>query len=173
MLACIVAGLLAASHAPPASAQGVADTLERWGLLGTWAIDCTRPPSRTNVHLSYVKSGQGSVRHGRDFGKYRDSREVLAATDTLDGMIEVVAEFSLGARRWSFRKGPDGRIRVMSNSRADGTNVTVKDGRFVMGGKATPWLRRCGVGGQSLHDVRLSCSGAARDHWSLCPGEPA
>lgn len=179
MLACVIAALLVASHAPAVSAQTVASTIERWGLLGTWAIDCTRPPSQGNDHLSYVKRGQGRVQHGRDFGNRRDSQEVLAATVTPDGLVEVVADFGtdVGVRRWSMLKAPDGRIRAMASAKVDGTGVTIRDGRFAHSGKDTQWLSRCRGDAKSLEEVRAVCPGAARERTlvvhQICPGPPA
>jgi hypothetical protein len=174
MLACIVAGLLAAFHAPAAGAQTAADTVERWGLLGTWAVDCKRPPAINNTYLSYVKSGGGKVLHQRNFGNRRDSHEVLSATVSPEGRIEVIADFGRGAgmRRWSLARVPDGRIRAMASSRIDGTGATIRDGRFIIGGKSSPWLSRCDGRAGSYQDVHVSCPEAARGGLA-CPGSPA
>jgi hypothetical protein len=53
MLVCLAAGLLVTSHAPAAKAQIVADTLDKWGLLGTWAVDCSQPPSVKNGYKTW------------------------------------------------------------------------------------------------------------------------
>jgi hypothetical protein len=174
LLACIVVGLLATLQAPAASAQTVADTLERWGLLGTWAVRCDRPPTIGNSYLSYVKGGRGEVLHKRNFGSRRDSRKVLFATVSREGLLELVADFGMGVglRRWSLIRAPDGRIRAMASSRADGSGVTIRDGRFVIGGKTSPWMRRCDGRGGSYQDVQLDCPATARDR-GICQGPPA
>src|SRR5262245_50916164 len=115
LLAFIVAGLLAASQVSTASAQTVAGTLERWGLLGTWAVDCKRPPTVGNSYLSYVRSGPDEVLHERNFGNRRDSRKILSAIVSGEGLLELVADFGMGVglRRWSLVRAPDGRVRAM------------------------------------------------------------
>jgi hypothetical protein len=174
MLACIVAGLVATSHAPAARAQTAADIMERWGLLGTWAVDCKRPPAINNTYLSYVKSGGGKVLHERNFGNRRDSREVLSATVSPEGRIEVTADFGRGGgmRRWSLARVPDGRIRTMASSRVDGTGATIRDGRFVSGGRSSPWMRRCDGRAGSYQEVHAWCPGAVGGRLA-CPGSPA
>src|SRR5205814_1569657 len=40
-------------------AQTVAQTATKWGLLGTWRLDCSTPPSRADGELKYVvRSGK-------------------------------------------------------------------------------------------------------------------
>src|SRR5262245_6974585 len=132
MLAYGMAALLVASLASAASAQTVASTLERWGLFGTWAEDCSRSPSPgQGGRLSYFPLQGGKVLHERDFGTSRDSREILMAAIIPGGPIEIIASFEPvgGIRRWVFVKGPDGRIKTLENSRIDGTEATIENGR--------------------------------------------
>ena len=145
MLACGIAALLAASLAPAASAQTVASTLERWGLFGTWSEDCSRSPSPgQGGRLSYRPLQGGKVLHERDFGTSRDSREILMAAIIPGGPIEIFASFEPvgGMRRWVFVKGADGRIKTVENSRIDGTEATIENGRF-RDGRETRWLSKC------------------------------
>jgi hypothetical protein len=156
--------LLAAAFATDAaSAQSVAETLGRWGLLGTWATDCGRPPSDRNTYLSYVAVGDGRVRHERNFGKGRDARDVRSAAIRPGGPIEIVADFgSLGGmRKWVMVKGVDGRIRTMANSKVDGTNASIMTGRFVGSGADAPWLSKCPRTPDTLREVRALCTPAA------------
>jgi hypothetical protein len=37
----------------------------------------------------------------------------------------------------------DGRIRALANSRTDGTEETIKDGKFTANGGVTPWQTLC------------------------------
>ena len=39
--------------------------------------------------------------------------------------------------------GVDGRIRTIANSKVDGTEQTIKDGKFTANGGDTPWQSRC------------------------------
>jgi hypothetical protein len=146
IVVCAVAVLLAALAADAAKVNTIADTMERWGALGTWASDCRRAPERDNSHLRFVRSGDRVV-HERLFPGGRDAQEVQGAAVRADGMLDVVATFAaIGqTRKWTIARGPDGRIRTLINSRVDGTDYTVRDGRFVHNGAETPWLTRCGA----------------------------
>lgn len=141
----VVIILLAAFDADAARAQTVAETLGRWGLLGTWATDCSRPPGRGNGYLSYVARGAGRVLYVRNFGNQRDAREIRAAAVRPGGLIEVVADFGAvgGVRKWTIAKGADGRIRTVANSKVDGTNASVRNGRLVGSGAETVWQSKC------------------------------
>lgn len=129
----IAAAILVFLLADTASAQSVADQASAWGLLGTWAVDCSLPPSRTNAHLSYVRKGQ-SVVHRRDFGDARDEHAVVAARLLPDSSLEVVIDLaSFSQVRTVVFKHMDGRsMRAMTNRDAVG-NYSIKDGKFADG----------------------------------------
>ena len=46
-------------------------------------------------------------------------------------------------RKYTLIMGPDGRTRAMANSKVDGTEQTIKDGKFTANGNDTPWQIRC------------------------------
>jgi hypothetical protein len=144
IVVCAVAVLLAALAADAAKVNTIADTMERWGALGTWASDCRRAPEPGNSYLRFVRSGDRVV-HERVYPGGRDAQDVQGAAVRADGMLDVVATFAaIGQiRKWTIAKGSDGRIRTLINSRVDGTDYTVRDGRFVHNGAETPWLTRC------------------------------
>ncbi len=170
-LAGVVTLLLVAVTADGARGETVAESMARWGLIGTWAMDCSRPPSRSNVHLSYVARGEGRVFHERNFGGQRDSsREIRAASLKPGGLIELVADFGtiVGTRKWTMMKGADGRIRTLANSKVDGTDATVRDGRLVAGGAETGWQTRCPARSKVLREVRALCRAPAPG--MRCPG---
>lgn len=127
-----------------ASAQTIAETASRWGLLGSWKLDCSQPTSRSNGDLRYVVRG-GKLYHDRDFGDAKDSSAVMSATRKADGSIEIVVSFaSLSqTRQFSFRKGSDGRIRAISNRNVDTNEYSIKDGKFTANGNDAPWQSRC------------------------------
>jgi hypothetical protein len=137
--------LLAILAAPEASlAQTVADTASKWGLLGTWRLDCSQSPSRSDGELKYVVRG-GKLFHDREFGDARDSSPVMSATRKTDGSLELVVNFvSLSqTRQFSFMKGSDGRIRAISNRNVDTNEYSIKDGKFTSNGNSPPWQTRC------------------------------
>ena len=128
-----------------AAAQSPVELASRWGLIGTWALDCTKPPSGSNGYLTYVIRRAGQVSHERNFGDRQDSNDVEQIRPGADGAIELVVSFpSLKqTRRFSLIMGPDGRTRAIANSKADGTEPTIRDGKFVHNGSETPWQVRC------------------------------
>jgi hypothetical protein len=138
----VLLGVLATSEA--LLAQTVADTASRWGLLGNWRIDCSKPASRSNGELKYVVKG-GKLFHDREFGDVRDSTPVMSATTKADGSIEIVINLVSRSetRQFSLIKGSDGRIRAMSNRNVDTNQYSIVDGKFTANGNATPWQTRC------------------------------
>jgi hypothetical protein len=139
----LVAASLALSNG--AAAQSVGDTLTRWGLTGTWALDCSKPASNSNGYLSYVARG-GRATHERDFGDgRRDSNEVQRASTGIGGTLELVVHFPRlnQTRKYTMLMGSDRRIRAMANSRVDGSEVTIRNGKFTHNNGLTPWQTRC------------------------------
>jgi hypothetical protein len=131
----------------PAAAQPIAETVRTWGLLGTWATNCRKPASASNVHLSYVIGPGGVVTHERDFGDRRDRNEVLQATVARDGSIELLLQFKdlAQVRSWVIAKARDGRIRTVSNHLVNTQDYSIRNGKLTAGGKAVPWQSKCGA----------------------------
>ena len=137
--------LLAVLATPEAAlAQSIVETASRWGLIGTWRLDCNAPASRSDGELKYVVRGR-ELYHDREFGDARDSSLVTSATRKADGSLELVVKFnSLSqTRQFSFIKGGDGRIRAISNRNVDTNEYTIKDGTFTSNGNTPPWQTRC------------------------------
>ena len=128
-----------------AVAQNTEATVKRWGLLGTWALDCAKPASRDNGYLIYVVRTPGKVSHERNFGDAQDVNEVQQARTGRGGWIELVVNFPVlsQTRKYTLMMGPDGRTKAMSNSLADGKEPTIKNGKFTANGNDTPWQVRC------------------------------
>lgn len=133
-----------AATAQAAAAQTTAEVARKWGLLGTWRLDCTQPRSESNPDLAYAVR-DGKLFHDRDFGKNRDSSAVVTAVVKADKSIEVVVNFvSLRqTRQFALMKGPDGRIRAISNRNVDTNEYSIKDGKFTSNGGTPPWQTRC------------------------------
>ena len=142
LFALVVMGVLAASEA--SFAQTAAETASRWGLLGTWKLDCSQPASSSNGALQYVVRG-GKLFHDREFGDRRDSSSVVSATTKAGGSIELVVNFvSISqTRQFSFIKGSDGRIQAIFNRNVATNEYTIRDGKFTVNGNASPWQTRC------------------------------
>ena len=142
MLGLLVAACMALVQG--AAAQSVTDTVSRWGLIGTWALDCTKPASNSNGYLTYVVRG-AKVVHERDFGDRRDSNDVQQARTGVGGTLDLVVHFPglNQTRKFTMLMASDRRIRALANSRTDGTDETIKDGKFTANGGVTPWQTRC------------------------------
>lgn len=143
-----IAALFAAGVAflpAPADAQNLAEAASRWGLIGTWALDCTKPASTTNGYLTFVIRRAGQVSYERDFGDRHDVNEVREVKTGAGGALEIVVHYPKleQTRRLVLVMGVDGRTRTTGNSAVDGTAPTIKDGKFVANSSETPWQTRC------------------------------
>jgi hypothetical protein len=148
-LACAATLLVAAANATAARAQTIAETLDKWGLLGTWAVECSQPPGKNNTHTSYVATSGGSVLRKRLMGSRPDSHQIKSAVVRPDGMIDVVTDYTdlgWGIHKTTLMKGPDGRVKAFASGKADGTEYTIKSGKFVRTGAPAPWQSKCGKG---------------------------
>jgi hypothetical protein len=128
-----------------AGAETLAATVEQWGLLGSWAVDCARPPDRDKgAVLSYEVRLDGRVMYRRNFGEARDESEVVAATVNAEGLLNVMVFFpSLHqTREFGLLLQKDGSLRAIYN-RSERGEYTIKDGRYVKTGAPTPAQHRC------------------------------
>src|SRR5260370_20996318 len=72
------------------SAETVAQTARKWGLIGSWSLDCSLPPDRNKgTVLAYVIASDGRVLHRRNFGESTDESEVVAAEVSKGGMLNL------------------------------------------------------------------------------------
>jgi len=136
-----VAALLVQPNA--VEAKNDREALQRWGIFGTWAADCSKVPARDNVYETFVsRSNDASL--DRDGGGFKDSSRILSASLTSDGMIEMFIEFrSISQTRVNvFLKGPDGRKRAFTNHDSKGS-YSIRSGRFINGGQESKWMTRC------------------------------
>ena len=142
----VAVALLASLVSSGASlAQTVAATASKWGLLGTWQIDCAAAISGSNGALKYVVRG-GKLFHDRDFGGGKtDSSAVTSARANPDGTLELTIPFaSLSqTRQFAFVRAADGRIRAFYNKNVDTEEYSIRDGKFTANGNVTPWQTRC------------------------------
>lgn len=139
------AGLLWAALTSSAAAEPLATTVEQWGLLGSWAVDCALRPDRDKgAVLTYEVRPDGRVMYRRNFGDARDESEVVSATVNAEGLINVMVYFpSLHqAREFGLLLQKDGGLRAIYN-RSERGEYTIRDGKYVKTGEATPAQRRC------------------------------
>ncbi|WP_315740906.1 MULTISPECIES: hypothetical protein [unclassified Bradyrhizobium] len=136
--------LLASSFAPAASADDTAEVARAWGLIGTWAADCSAPPVRgRGAIISYEISPDGSLVYRRDHDP-SDVNEVATARIEPDQtlVLSIVLSRARQTRENGIIKTTDGGIRSVFNRGEDGS-YTIREARFVANGKPTPALRKC------------------------------
>jgi hypothetical protein len=129
----------------PTSAETIAETAKQWGLIGPWSLDCALPPDHAKgTVLSYELDGDHLV-HRRDFGDSHDEAEVLSATISGDGILNLRVYFPSvkQTREYGLMHLPDGDIRAVYN-RNEKSQYSIKDGNFTANGKPTPAQHRCG-----------------------------
>ena len=128
------------------SAETVAQTARKWGLIGPWSLDCSRPPDRNKgTVLAYIASG-GRVVHRRNFGDTIDESEVISAEISRDGMLNLRVFFPnlKQTREYGLARQPDGTIRAMYNRNQKG-EYSIRDGKFTANGNPTPPQHKCGA----------------------------
>ena len=141
----VLAALLASTVVAPASADDVADVARDWGLIGTWGIDCAKPPKKGQGNtISYEVTSSGSLIYRRDFDA-SDNNHVTQARVEPDRtlLLSIVMPQFNQTRENGIAMQPDGSIHT-DFSRGEDGSYTIRDGRFVANGKPTPALRKCG-----------------------------
>jgi len=133
------------AFAPLAHAETLAATVEEWGLLGSWAIDCAvRPDRDKGALLTYEVRGDGRVMYRRDFGDAKDENEVVSATVNAEGLLNLMVYFpSLHqTREFGLLLTKGGSLRAIYN-RSERGEYTIRDGKYVKTGAPTPPQQRC------------------------------
>lgn len=128
-----------------ARAETLAATVEQWGLLGSWSVDCTARPDRDKgTVLTYEISKDGRVMYRRNFGDARDENEVVSATVNAEGLLNVMVFFpSLHqTREFGLMLSNEGNLRAIYN-RSERGEYTIRDGKYVKTGAPTPAQHRC------------------------------
>ncbi|WP_027568696.1 hypothetical protein [Bradyrhizobium sp. URHA0013] len=141
----IAAAVLWVAFEPAAGAESLAATVEQWGLLGSWAIDCAvRPDRDKGALLIYEIRKDGRVMYRRNFGETKDENEVVSATVSADGMLNVMVYFpSLQqTREFGLLLSKQGSLRAIYN-RSERGEYTIRDGKYVATGAPTPAQQRC------------------------------
>ena len=128
-----------------ASAETVAATARKWGLIGPWSLDCSLKPDRNRgTVLAYEIAPGDRVVHRRNFGDSTDESEVVTAEVSGEGMLNLRVFFrSLKqTREYGMIKQADGTMRTMYN-RNEKDEYTIKDGKITANGNPTPSQHKC------------------------------
>jgi hypothetical protein len=128
-----------------ASAESVAETARKWGLIGPWSLDCSAAPDRNKgTVLAYEIVSGGRVVHRRDFGDTTEESLVVGAKVSGDGMLNLRVFFPTlkQTREYGLIMQPDGTMRAIYNRNQKG-QYTIKDGKFTANGNPTPSQHKC------------------------------
>lgn len=128
-----------------ASAKTAAQAAREWGLIGSWALDCSQPPNRgKGAVLAYEVQPGGRLMHRRNFGDVKDDNEVLGAVVSDNGLLHLRVSFPglKETREYGMMKQPDGTIRAMYNRNAK-DEYTIKEGKFTANGNPSPPQYKC------------------------------
>jgi hypothetical protein len=149
----LVAASIAASGGA-ANAQSVANTIAEFGLVGTWASDCSKPASSSNYLTVYATKPSGEVSRtyydapGHVLNNYKIVSASRQAPDMLlyrqvwdnEGKPAIMA----GDRIDVVLNMADNKIQIVSSQGSDGSYF-VKDRKFPSDGSDSPWQFRCPV----------------------------
>lgn len=141
----IAAAVLWVAFTPAAGAESLAATIEQWGLLGSWAVDCAvRPDRDKGALLTYEIRKDGRVMYRRNFGEAKDENEVVSAMVNADGLLDVMVYFPLlqQTREFGLLLSKQGSLRAIYN-RSERGEYTIRDGKYVATGAPTPAQQRC------------------------------
>jgi hypothetical protein len=129
----------------PAEAQTV-QALRDFGMIGTWAEDCSQPPNKSNWYGSYGVSADGAAeivyKNSPDtiYTRYRFLKAQIVGSDRISMSVKNVLS---NQRLDSVFQRVGDKIFVWSSFK-DGTEV-IKDGNYLINGRPTPRLTRCGA----------------------------
>jgi hypothetical protein len=129
----------------PIHAETIAETARQWGLIGPWSLDCSLPPDHARGTVLVYEIDEGDrLLHRRDFGDSHDEGEVLSATVSGDGVLNLRVYFPSvkQTREYGVMHLADGGIRAVYN-RNEQNQYSIKDGKFTATGKPTPVQHKC------------------------------
>ena len=142
----IAAAMLWAAITSTAGAETLTATVEQWGLLGSWAVDCATGPDRDKgALLTYENRKDGRGMYRRKFGDARAANEVVSARVSAEGLLNVMVYFpSLHqAREFGLLLAKDGSSLRAIYNRSERGEYTIRDGKYVATGAPTPAQQRC------------------------------
>src|SRR2546423_719802 len=107
----MLAAVLGASV--PANAETVREVLREFGMLGTWATDCSRPPARDNILTVYAPLPNGNVQ-----------RTYYRAQGEISNQYELNRVVRISADQISYQQqGPSDRLDVVLEKKGNRYHV--------------------------------------------------
>jgi|GEM_PF-2202934 len=130
-----------------AHSQSATAAMRDFGLIGTWAGECSQSPSPTNNHATYLVTSSGGLQLKYQSGAdYEDSLYDILDAKRLDpdklSLRQVLMSNDRVTLDIVLLKEKD-KIRIWSSLFPDGTAL-VEDGVMTsMTGRETRWMTRC------------------------------
>ena len=139
----VVALLGIAGGAARAQAPSPADAAEKWGLIGTWALNCSQPASKDNLYMTYERQDR-SLAISRNLGGFKDVNFATKAWITERGELEMIVHFKAFSKVMTslLAKIDADRFHTVSNRDQDGT-YTIREAKFTRDGVVAPSMARC------------------------------
>ena len=135
------------ADAPRDGRETAFQVLNGYGMLGTWATDCSRPPDKNNFYTVYAGQPDGNVM--RTYYNTADRRTpynqylITQATILPSKLLSYVQESTVNQDRIEVTLRRDGdRYQIWSSMRPQG-EVLVRDGKFPNNGNMSPWQALC------------------------------
>jgi hypothetical protein len=131
-----------------ASAAAPRDVLRDFGMLGTWATDCSQPSGDENFYTVYAGTTDGNVRRTyyntpdrqKPYNEYFITRAIRLPADQLS----YRQEGSVNHDKIDVVLLKDGnKYKIWSSVRDDDGTVLVENGKFPKGGEESPWQVKC------------------------------
>jgi hypothetical protein len=134
-----------------ANAASVEEVFQEFGLLGTWAADCSGPATPGNPHVSITVPSAGLVLEDHDLGPdFAVNRySVLSAEPVSQTSVSVQVIFQPGTmveERQKLIFSVNNKTRRTIFNQSDAGAIRVKDGVAIARGSKTPLLRKCDEG---------------------------
>lgn len=130
-------------HSGTAQAGASSDALAKFGLIGSWAIDCHAPPSLGNPFQTFIPSNAGDP-----------IRQDVVGDPGRDRIVPIydAALVASDRLRLSFTQNKvtvtvllvkeNGRVRPLESTTSDG-RIMVAGGIVQRNGQQTVWLEKC------------------------------
>ncbi len=128
-------------------AETVRQVLQEFGMLGTWATDCSRPAARDNILTIYAPLPNGNVQ-----------RTYYSAPGEISNQYELKRVVRISADQISYQQqGPSDRVDVVLEKKGNRYHVLssqdqngktfVQDGKFTANtaspGQDSTWQTKC------------------------------
>jgi hypothetical protein len=126
-----------------AGAASVADTVEKYGLAGTWAADCTTAPSPRNPHVIYrLLDDERLQRETRiEPGKSVDVSEAHSIVEIQAGELMMGWKTNAGGVTNRVR-AREGQMQVQDSTRDSGEKIFA-NGRRLSDNTEAPKFNKC------------------------------